>query len=336
MGPTPEPGQIRLWAYQALAHGGEGILFFRFMAAPFGMEQYWYGILDQDGKTRRRYAEVSRIGRELQRREHLFMNKTPSYEALIVRDYENGWSHQIKHHTAGFDYEQLLYQYYRGASRLGIMTAVGRGDYRRYKLVMMPAYNVVDQDELQRVTEFVRGGGTLLVTYRSGQRNRDNTMSTIPLPGAFWQLVGVEVEEFDASDKETHIRGLISSTAHVWRDVIRPLTAQVLSSYVDRYFKGAAAITVNDFGKGKVYYVGCDLDEEGLDDLLRLVARDTGVTMQEEIDGVELIRRPDCTILLNHTDSYVQCFNRGITLEDGHVFDGRLAPYGVEILQPEE
>ena len=335
MGPAPEPGQLRLWVYQALAHGGEGILYFRFMAAPFGMEQYWYGILDQDGVPRRRYAEVQRIGRELQRLQHLFVDRAPDYDALIVRDYENTWGHGIKRHTESFDYEELLHQYYRSLSRLGIQTAVGLGDYRRYKMVLMPAYNIVDPDELARVREYVREGGCLIVTYRSGQRNRDNVIERTPLPCAFRELAGVEVEEFDPSGRQTHIRGLIESVSHIWCDVVRPLTASVVSSYVDRHFKGSAAITVNDYGKGRVYYVGCDLDNEGRDDLMRLIARESGATIQEEIAGVELVRRKDCTILMNHTGGFVQCFNRGITLEGGRVFDGRLAPYAVEILQPE-
>ena len=45
MGDTPEPGQVRLWTYQALAHGAEAIIYFRWRTALFGTEQYWHGIL---------------------------------------------------------------------------------------------------------------------------------------------------------------------------------------------------------------------------------------------------------------------------------------------------
>jgi len=45
MGNTPEPGQIRLWTYQAVAHGAEAIVYFRWRACLFGPRStgmaYW-------------------------------------------------------------------------------------------------------------------------------------------------------------------------------------------------------------------------------------------------------------------------------------------------------
>ena len=69
-GSTPRPGQLRLWAYQAVAHGAEGLVYFRFRTALFGMEQYWYGVLDHDGKPRRRFFEIKQTGEELKRLEN--------------------------------------------------------------------------------------------------------------------------------------------------------------------------------------------------------------------------------------------------------------------------
>ena len=91
MGKTPEPGQLRLWTYQALAHGGEGIIYFRFQALPYGMEQYWYGILDHDGIPRRRYEEISQTGRELSILAPYIEKGKNIYDALVVKDYDNVW-----------------------------------------------------------------------------------------------------------------------------------------------------------------------------------------------------------------------------------------------------
>ena len=43
---TPQPGQMRLWAWQAVAHGADGLLHFRWRSCRFGAEIYWCGILD--------------------------------------------------------------------------------------------------------------------------------------------------------------------------------------------------------------------------------------------------------------------------------------------------
>jgi beta-galactosidase len=67
MGTVPRPGELRLWAYQAIAHGADAVLFFRWRSARFGTEQFWQGVLDHDAVPRRRYAEVRQMGEELRR-----------------------------------------------------------------------------------------------------------------------------------------------------------------------------------------------------------------------------------------------------------------------------
>ena len=62
---TPRPGELRLWAYQSIAHGADGIIFFRWRTARFGTEQYWHGLLDHDGYPSRRYDEIKRMGAEI-------------------------------------------------------------------------------------------------------------------------------------------------------------------------------------------------------------------------------------------------------------------------------
>ena len=64
---TPEPGQMRLFAWQCVARGADGILHFRWRTCRYGAEQYWCGILDHDNVPRRRYEEACREGAEFAR-----------------------------------------------------------------------------------------------------------------------------------------------------------------------------------------------------------------------------------------------------------------------------
>lgn len=333
LGATPEPGQLRLWTYQALAHGGEGIIYFRFKALHYGMEQYWYGILDHDGIPRRRYYEIQRTGQELRKLEPYIAGVRNCYDALIVKDYDNIWGHEIRRHTRNFDYRNLLYAYYKANTELNVNTAVSFGRYEDYKVVYMPGYNIVKPEEMEKVTEYVKKGGVLVTTFRSGTRDTYNNLYTTTLPCAFRELAGIRVEEFDALRKQTHITGLVSGTASQWCDVIEPMTAETLCTYADRYFKGKAAITVNSFGRGKVYYVGCDLDEDALKALVRHISADAGIILPDVPSGVEVIRRENCTILLNYNDHEVQTSYAGRSLVTGEMSDGRLEAYGVEFLE---
>ena len=62
---TPRPGEMRLWTMQAVAHGAEGLLHFRWRSARRGPEEYWYGVLDHDNVPRARFEEFKREGHEL-------------------------------------------------------------------------------------------------------------------------------------------------------------------------------------------------------------------------------------------------------------------------------
>lgn len=329
LGSTPRPNQLRLWTYQAVAHGAEGMVYFRFRTAIFGMEQYWYGILDHDGIPRRRYYEIQRTGAELLRLEEYIKDAQNEYDALIVKSYDNAWSHAIKRHAAKYDYENHLYSFYKANADLNICAAVSRGSYDKYKVVYMPAYNVVEDSELDELERYVKNGGTLVLTFRSGTRNEYNNIRPTAVPSVFRELSGIEVTEFDALRREVIVEGKISGRASIWCDIIEPKTAEVVSRYGSEYYKGQAAITVNSYGKGKVYYVGCDLDEGAMQSLAELISKSAGIEPIPAPEGVEIVKRDRYTIVMNHNETAVKVQITGYDLINEAEFDGTLDGYGV-------
>lgn len=336
MGAAPEPGQLRLWTYQALAHGGEGIIYFRFKALHCGMEQYWYGVLDHDGVPRRRYYEIQKTGAELKRLEPYIVGTKNKYDVLIVKSYDDVWAHEIKRHAKDFDYRSLIYAYYKANADLNINTAVSIGNYDDYKVVYMPGYNIINSEEIKKITQYVENGGTLVTTFRSGTRDTYNNLFTTTLPCAFAELAGIEVEEFTPLRKPAHIEGIVNSEANIWCDIVKPVTAKVLCTYFDRYFKGKVAVTVNNFGKGSVYYIGCDLETEAIQQLVRYISENAGIEITGAPEGIEIVCRDNCTIVMNHNDFTVQTAIKGKSLIRGENFNGELAGHGVDFIESEE
>lgn len=332
LGATPRPGQLRLWTYQAIAHGADGIVYFRFRTALFGMEQYWYGVLDHDGIPGRRYYELQKTGRELAKLEPYIKGARNQYDALVVKSFDNVWGHDIKHHTAKYNYRDHLYAYYQANAALNINTAVSKGNYNDYKVVYMPAYNIVDESELAEITEYVEKGGILVLTFRSGTRDSYNNVRPLTVPGLFRELAGIQVSEFDALRHGVSVCGTVNGRADIWCDIIEPDTAKVISRYGSEYYKGKAAVTVNSFGKGLVYYVGCDLDTYAMEQLVRIISEKAGITVYDLPKGVELVQREGCRILLNHNESPVTVPLTGNSLLTGKSFDGNLEGFGVEFL----
>lgn len=336
LGSTPRPGQLRLWTYQAVAHGAEGIVYFRFRTALFGMEQYWYGVLDHDGVPRRRFYELQQTGRELQKLEQYIMNGKNQYDALIVKSYDNVWGHNIKRHADKYNYENHLYSFYKANANLNISAAVSAGEYEKYKAVYMMAYNIVTDREAEEVKEYVKNGGTLVLTFRSGCRDEYNRVRPMALPGIFKEIAGIEAVEFDALRKPVTVCGEINGTAEIWCDIIECVSAKTLCTYGSEYYKDKSAVTVNNYGKGTVYYVGCDLDKEAMKKLVSIISKSAGIETAEMPDGVEIVKRDGYKIILNHNEYEVNTGIKGKSLITDSDFDGRLDAYGAEFIKQGE
>jgi beta-galactosidase len=129
----------------------------------------------------------------------------------------------------------------------------------------------------------------------------------------------------------------------IWADILQPSTAEVLGTYTSGAYAGKAAITTNNFGKGKAIYVGADLDSSTLARVLGSFMVSVGVKpVLEAPAGVEVtIRRSDrkqWIFLLNHTDS-TQTVNIPSPCTDLLTGEWRtgtvsLNAYGVRVLQP--
>jgi len=88
----PPPGLARLWAWQTLAHGADGVLFFRWRMNNGGSEQYWQGLLNYDGTPARAYPEVKRMGEEMARvGAELVQAETPASVAEVL-SYDSLWA----------------------------------------------------------------------------------------------------------------------------------------------------------------------------------------------------------------------------------------------------
>ena len=153
------------------------------------------------------------------------------------------------------------------------------------------------------------------------------------LLGGFKEIAGIEAVEFDAPRKPVKIYGEVSGSAEIWCDIIKPDTAKTICTYGSEYYKGESAVTVNEYGKGRVYYVGCDLDNDAMKELVRIISKSANVETVDTPNGVEVVKRDDCTIILNHNENEVDTKIKGVSLFDGLEFNGVLDGYGVQFLE---
>jgi len=288
----------RVWAYQSVAHGADGICYFRWRTSRFGTEQYWEGILDQDSYRNSRYAMVSQVGKELQQLTPLLRESTVASPAALLVSPDSRWAQQIQPGVEDFDYDRQLHDYYDALRRAGVSVDVvfPTSSLSAYRLVIAPVLLVSDRALVDKLHAFVGSGGTLVLTFRSGVKDEHNVVTDQTLPGAFADLAGVAIHEFDPQvNEEQEVVGPGESRfpARTWSDILSPRTARVLATFGKGYYADKPAITENQWRKGWVYYVGTESKSPLFyDRLISLAANRSRIALNAHIPaGVELAVR---------------------------------------------
>ncbi len=317
VGMAPRPGELRLWAYQAIAHGADAIIFFRWRTARFGTEQYWHGLLNHDGSLSRRYAEIKRMGAEIKRVGQQILGSTFKPAVAMLQSYDSRFAFQVQPNNPRFSYYTHFLSLYRSLHRRNVLVDVVSpgADLSGYALVLAPAFHVVTEAEADRLRRYVENGGALLVTPRSGVKDAVNRVVDRPLPGLLAELCGVEVEDYDSlapgmgNEVEWSVPGedLPPSPVSIWCDILRPTTAAAIARYRQEFYAGKPAATHNRYGKGQVVYAGA-LEGEAFYDVILgwLLARSGVKPVLASPPGVEVTERwqgqQRLLFVLNHSD----------------------------------
>lgn len=143
--PAPLPGMVRLWTWEAFAHGAEAVCYFRWRQAPFAQEQMHSGLLRPDSKPARGLLEARQVASDL-----LSGISTEQCQAKVALlfDYESAWAWQVQPQGQSFDYFRLQFDVYRALRSLGIsidFVPKNSGNFENYSLVIAAGLMSLDQ-----------------------------------------------------------------------------------------------------------------------------------------------------------------------------------------------
>lgn len=328
-GCLPRPGQAKLWSWQAMAHGCDGLLYFRYRGAAKGAEQFCYGLLDPDNVPRRRFFEAQSFFSEVRQFESALSAPLRS-EAAILYDYDSLASFRIQRQSLLLDTEREMKRLHGILYRRGVGVDVipASRDFSAYKLVIVPNMTVTDPEFAARLKDYVAAGGTALVTFRTAVKDRNNNLVFgKSLPVDLNDLLGLYVEETESVQEldSIPIAGEYGTgRAGVFRDMIVPEGAQVLWRYDDEFYRQYAAITRCNYGRGAAYYLGTVPDPSVLDTLFDEVMSRALIERLDLPKGVECVVRGEGServrILMNHNSYPVAAMGR------------ELGPFAVEVV----
>ncbi|CAG7641136.1 beta-galactosidase [Actinacidiphila bryophytorum] len=355
--PLKRPGVMRLWSWQAVAHGADAVLFFQMRASRGASEKLFGAVINHAGRDDTRvFREVAALGEELERLGSAALGaRTPARTALLF-DWDSWWTLEISDGPSRLvRYQQVVLSYYRALWEAGVDVDVVpvTADLSRYDVVVAPALHMVKGDLAQRLEAVAERGGSVLSCYLSGRVDESDNAFLMDVPGPLGPLMGVRIDEWDARGPEfaNPVRfgdGSPDAEARLVFELVVPQGAEVLATYQADFYAGTPAVTRNPFGAGHGWYVAAGLDQAGVGHVVRQVLDAHGIAGRHpDLPHLETAARvaPDGTrllFLLNHAAEPVEvpAGAGGLDLLTGeHITPGRpfgLDAYGVRVLREDD
>lgn len=312
------PGVMRLWSYQAVAHGADTVLFFQLRRSIGACEKYHGAVIEHVGHEHTRvFREVAELGRELQQLGGTLLDARTEAKVAIVYDWENRWATELSSGpTVALNYVNEVHKYYDALFRMHVecdMVSVEE-DFGKYEIVIAPVMYMVKPGFAKKVEEFTQNGGTFVTTFFNGIVNENDLVTTGGYPGELRPVLGIWAEEIDAlfPDQKNQIVmkqpwGELTGPYEcgLLCDLIHAEGAEVLAEYDADFYKGMPVLTVNRFGNGRAYYVASSPEASFLQGFLKNLCEEKGIKpLLEAPAGVETARRVKdgkaYLFLLNH------------------------------------
>lgn len=296
MSKAPAPGMIEGYSLQAMAHGADTVLHFRWRTAVCGAEMHWHGLIDHSNVPGRRFEEFARLCKRVKELDFADGTEIVS-EAAILYSAENEWAFKIQPQTYGMDYWEQLKLLHNAFVKMGINVDIisERDAFDKYKVIAAPTMYVTDPAAADKLKKFAEDGGTVILTNRSGVKDVNNNCIMAPLPTVYRGLVGAFVEEYDpiggSRNKVCFDDGEEFDCTH-WCDILVPETAEIIARYAEDHYSGKPAVTANRYGSGRAYYIGTVCEKAFYYRLIRSVLDDAGIGYCKDLpDGVEITAR---------------------------------------------
>ncbi len=344
-------GEAQAMAWHAVAHGADAFLYWQWRSALGGQEQYHGTLVDQSGQPRPFYYEASLLGRDFAALGDLLDGSTVEAQVALLNDYESCWAIAGQPHHADFDYVTHFNHYYKPlASRnvaVDILSADTPAERLKHRLVIAPALLILDDGRAAALREYVNRGGILVLTPRTGMKDRRSALLPQRQPGPLVELTGAEVEDAYALTDPVPVKGnWFEGTSRVWAERLRimdPGRTTPVAHYgaCNGWLDGQPAITLRSFGRGWVFYTGAYLNDAAQDRFLEHILGVSKVATFVSPPGVEVSARvrPDgkrVTIVINHLreERTLTLPWRGRDHLSGNVIEGpvKLPPYAVAVL----
>jgi beta-galactosidase len=293
---TPYPNQLRLQAFSHLASGANMVGYWHWHSIHNSAETYWKGLLSHDFEPNPTYNEAQTIGKDFNKLSDKLIHLKKNNEVAILFSNEAlsafnafsfGWGAREKYNDILRPYYDALYNMNVGTDFIDPSVDFGFGmsdvggtlpksdiPHPKYKMIIVPALYAASDELLKKLNQFVKDGGHVVYTFKSGFSDENVKVRTTVQPGIINEACGISYSQFTVPNNvslkgDPYKVGEGQNKIHTWMELITPTTAKVLAYYDHPQWGKYAAITQNQYGKGAATYIGCWISAATIEKVLK-------------------------------------------------------------------
>ncbi len=313
--PLLQPGALRMWLYHCFAEDMSFACSYRYRQINYGAEQYHSGITTLDGVTLSQGGKDYKqaIGEMKQlRKAYNFKAKEPkaieARKTALLWNYDNAWSMGRQGQTSQWNTLQYFQKYLEIIKSFGAPTDIvyENDDLNDYKVVIAPAFEQVDDVTITKWMDYVKQGGNLVLTVRTGVKDKNGHLYHSGWGEKIYPLIDAKIDYFD--QLLPYMKGTIKSNDkeyywNNWADLLNANKAEnVLATYTNQFYAGKSAVVTNNIGKGTVTYIGVDTDDAQLEkDILKGVYNNAQIFIEDYPEGVYVNWRDGFWVAVNYS-----------------------------------
>lgn len=284
-----------------MASGADCIEYWHWHSIHNACESYWKGVLSHDMTPGQVYHEAASIGHDLQRlAPHLLHLKKQNQVAVMVSSRSQTglqWFPCCQpEDTPERNYSDYLRWLCDSLYRLNIeydIISDEERDFSPYTLLVLPCLYAAQDDLLFSVAEYVRNGGHLLASFRTGFADELLKIRQDRQPHGLSECLGIHYDRFTIPQGVELCAQQFQLPEHIqvldWMELLESDTAQTICAYDHPAWGGIPAVTLNRYGAGLASYLGCYFEADGLEALLRYLLPQMDIAVPEL--SFPLIRR---------------------------------------------
>lgn len=292
--PRPENGMVRLWSWQAFAHGAEVVCYFRWRQAPFAQEQMHAGVKRNDNSKSQAWYEIEQVRDELASA-NIDTSAPVKTRVAIVTGTINQWVTEIERQGDSYNHQQVEFTYYTALRQLSLTVDFVSTDcdISTYDLLVAPCLPIVEQGFIDKCKA---AKAHVVFGPRSGGKTSELSLASQLPPGNIQQLIPLKIHSTETIRPDCSELMSFNDRQYdskLWREeIVFPETVMTIAKYHD----GRPAVARFE----NTTYIASLTCENFLVDYFEVVAAELGLDVVKLPKDVRIVDRGSVVFVFNY------------------------------------